>query len=821
MGNTTFFKSRYLLLLLIFNWFVLMEAQQFVGVSNKGGENASGAIFSWTQGEGVIKNEKFLTVKNPGSAPSRGVILANDGKLYGTTSSGGTCGDGTLFRYDPVTEVYESLVDFGFSNGSYPQGALFQATDGKIYGTTRGGGNNFGGIIFSFDPANDEYLVVHDFSALSGASPVSALIEPQAGFLFGHTSLGGSGGDGVLYKFDLGTNIYSVVVDFHVTDGKIPLGDLLDGGNGVIYGTTQGTNFQTGRGTIFSFDVATEVYTTLADFYPNQIGNAPRGSLVKDGDWIYGVLYEEFGNVPKVYGYNLVDEELVTKALFPMEMGGVSEAGGLVAVGNSFYGLAGWLYGNEGWLFRFDPSTSSIHVVMELDSVQLSTPVGIPLLMNGELMVLNANNGVGGVGSLFSINPTSTTASRLFDFSSPDPISNPYSTLTSVETSRPGIMYGIALNSRDSLGSLIYSYDHFSKAISPVANLFNPYQESFTELAGDKIYIIADSADYYSPAIISLNINTNSTKVEYALPDSLDQIGWRYTALIVGKNGKLYGAHPNRGIGNRGFIFSFDPVTQEFEVIAMCPTQYIGLYPWLLELESGNFLGAFDGNFMSSIDGVLFEYDVLADSFKIHHEFSTPAIRTPKNAPLELIPGKIWGIADWGGLEGRGGIYSFDLTTGSFVNEFDFTLASGSLPYGPIVENGLSFLGVLRSSGIYSFDTQTNAFTNEVSFSCEESGVLPIGITKIVNLGSTEPFQNYTIQVYPNPANTSVNLQFLDSPEPWITISLLSLDGRLIHRDSWYTAEEKNIPLVHVSPGLYVIRLTTDNFSHSEMIVVE
>jgi uncharacterized repeat protein (TIGR03803 family) len=48
-------------------------------------------------------------------------------------------------------------MDFDGTNGANPSGDLVQASNGKLYGMTYGGGDNYRGIIFSYDRATFTY----------------------------------------------------------------------------------------------------------------------------------------------------------------------------------------------------------------------------------------------------------------------------------------------------------------------------------------------------------------------------------------------------------------------------------------------------------------------------------------------------------------------------------------------------------------------------------------------------------------------------------------------------------------------------------------
>src|SRR5262245_22497894 len=78
----------------------------------------------------------------PGGCPSgAGLTEGHDGKLYGTTPGGGTAGGGTVFRLNPDGTAFEILHSFACeSDGCFPQGTLTAASDGKFYGTTFIGG---------------------------------------------------------------------------------------------------------------------------------------------------------------------------------------------------------------------------------------------------------------------------------------------------------------------------------------------------------------------------------------------------------------------------------------------------------------------------------------------------------------------------------------------------------------------------------------------------------------------------------------------------------------------------------------------------------
>jgi uncharacterized repeat protein (TIGR03803 family) len=125
---------------------VVTASGDIYGAAAAGGVGATyagGTVFGLTTagafGLNVIHNFCSLTNCDDGEFPQGGLILATDGKLYGSTSEGGFNGKGILFRMTSAG-VFDRLHSFDSSDGAYPQSALVQSTDGTFYGTTSNGG---------------------------------------------------------------------------------------------------------------------------------------------------------------------------------------------------------------------------------------------------------------------------------------------------------------------------------------------------------------------------------------------------------------------------------------------------------------------------------------------------------------------------------------------------------------------------------------------------------------------------------------------------------------------------------------------------------
>lgn len=238
------------------------------GLTSVGGSSGGltyGTIFSYD-----IATSTFSKIHEfndtDGNRPHGSLIQATDGKLYGTTRLGGSLNEGTIFSFDPVSNVFMKIHDFDGTNGRRPEGSLTQGIDGRLYGTTRYGGSSLGfgyGTIFSFDITNNSFSKIHVFDNTNGAEPTCSLIQGTDGKFYGMTSLGGQFGNGTIFSYDL-TSGYSVLENFDGVKGRQPYGSLLQGSDGKFYGMAgQGGDFE--YGTIFSYDL-TLGYSVLEHF---------------------------------------------------------------------------------------------------------------------------------------------------------------------------------------------------------------------------------------------------------------------------------------------------------------------------------------------------------------------------------------------------------------------------------------------------------------------------------------------------------------------------------------------------------------------------
>jgi uncharacterized repeat protein (TIGR03803 family) len=111
-----------------------------------------GTVFKMTQGGALTTLYSFCSQSGcaDGYSPNGALVQAMNGDLYGTTSSGGAhdsgfCpfGCGTIFKITPtgaLTTLYNFCSALGCTDGAVPEAGLVQGANGNLYGTTADGG---------------------------------------------------------------------------------------------------------------------------------------------------------------------------------------------------------------------------------------------------------------------------------------------------------------------------------------------------------------------------------------------------------------------------------------------------------------------------------------------------------------------------------------------------------------------------------------------------------------------------------------------------------------------------------------------------------
>jgi uncharacterized repeat protein (TIGR03803 family) len=222
-------------------------------------------------------------------------IQGRDGRIYVTTTDAfDTSGAGTVFVYDVNTGSRSIFYSFDTPTGANPVGGLTLGTDGNFYGTAQVGGTAGDGVLYRLSPEGD-YTVLHNFTGgTDGIYPAGPPVEAANGNFYGVTGLITAEGDGpsTAYEYAPSTGAYT-------SFGYIPetIAPLIQGTDGNLYGTSNG-----GCGSIFEMSTSGAMLSNydlcgVGGEYPigpiMQASNGNFYGVTQDGgNSNYGMIYE-------------------------------------------------------------------------------------------------------------------------------------------------------------------------------------------------------------------------------------------------------------------------------------------------------------------------------------------------------------------------------------------------------------------------------------------------------------------------------------------------------------------------------------------------
>lgn len=152
-----------------------------------------------------------------GVLPDTALVQATNGDFYGTTPRGGAnctiyagCGTASeITAAGALTTLHSFCTPNLCADGSYPNGPLVQATDGKFYGTTEFGGEADEDVGTAFEITSTGALTtLYDFCSVGGCAdgiePVAGLLQATDGTFYGTTLYGGADYEGTVFSLATG-----------------------------------------------------------------------------------------------------------------------------------------------------------------------------------------------------------------------------------------------------------------------------------------------------------------------------------------------------------------------------------------------------------------------------------------------------------------------------------------------------------------------------------------------------------------------------------------------------------------------------------------
>lgn len=376
---------------------------------------------------------------------------------------------------------YTKLFDFSNSlSGSDPMGGL--TSDGTfLYGMAQLGGTNNGGVIFKINPDGTGYTKLFDFpQGVSWDRPYGTLII-DGNFLYGMTSEGGNG-MGSVFKIQIDGTNYSEILNFTGSiNGRNPYGDLIFDGT-FLYGMTSGGGI-VDSGTVFKIKTDGTGYVKLLDFTGIANGDSPYGSLISDGNFLYGMTPNGGTNGMGVIFKIKLDGTGFYKLLdFAGAANGGTPLGSLAFDGTFLYGMTergggtGISCGGMGCgvFFKIKPDGTEYSKLLEfVDTISRSgiQPYASLTIDATFLYGMTPYGGTNANGQIFKIETDGTGYEEIFAFENPTTGVTPYGSLIS-----DGIfLYGMTLFGGTNYDGVIFKncVSHYTTSYDTLQNIFN------------------------------------------------------------------------------------------------------------------------------------------------------------------------------------------------------------------------------------------------------------------------------------------------------------------------------------------------------------
>ena len=595
-----------------------------------------GAVYSYDLATGTYTKIHSFGQSSDGQNPVGNLLLASDGKLYGITSDGGYNDKGIIFTIDPATDTYTKKLDLQNGSGGIKAAqdaasGLIQAPNGKMYGTSESGGNYPSGYqyaygnIFEYNPTTNVATNLHGFSNDSlGKNPDGAPVLVGTNELYCITrqyyQIPGTYTQephSYLWKYTISTGI-STVVD-SIANGSFN-SEILVNANGKIIITGSDYNISSSV-RFWEFNPATNT-RTLIDTSANLTYIYKGLMLASNGKYYTGGSY--YSNLPATYGtdgsfveYDAINHTVTEKFKFSDPVDGLNPDGDLLmATNGKFYGMTSkGGANNKGVVFEFNPSNDSYTKKFDLDSLTGYEPKGgLMEASNGKLYGLTYRGGDNSYGAIFEIDTNTWAITKTADFTSSirspkgrlveawngklygltawnngtifqydiaaGTITNKHSFTTndgvspygSLAIADNGKLYGITSNGGQSYYSkgTVFEYDPATDVFTMKKELYNYagyHSQGNTPLMGSDgiMYLLLSAGgngnNEYSGGAIDEYI-PGATAVSNKVSFSVSTTGSKpMGALMESANGKMYGYAWTGGANNKGTVFEYNPTS--------------------------------------------------------------------------------------------------------------------------------------------------------------------------------------------------------------------------------------------------------------------
>ena len=691
---------------------LLLDASgDLFGTTSSGGSGSYGTVFE------IPATTRTLTIladfnTNTGSSPNPGLVEDSSGNLFGTTNGGGSSSDGTVYEVAAGTHTLTTLANFTSTTGTAPYGGLVEDNSGDFFGTTESGGSSNDGTVFEMAAGTHTLTTLVNFNGTNGATPYAtgSLVEDAKGNLFGTTQSGGSANDGTVFELTAGKYNLITLYNFNGTDGLNPVAGLIEDSSGNLYGTAEygggysgGSVFKVASGT-FTIQATDAAGARASQTYPLTIYPTPTITTNTLPGW----------TVNQPYNQSVVVTSGTQPITFAVTAGSLPT--GLIL--NSITGaITGTPTTTTGSPFSFTITATDINGATASAgySVAISGP---PTITTTTLPNWTVNQAY---SQIITISGGTSPDSFALTLGSMPPgltLNSSSGVITGTPTTTTGSPFGFTITATDSTGAAVSEAYTVGIDATPTLTpttlqsgiLNQPYSQTLSVSGGTAPVSYALSAGSL-PAGLTLNsttgvisgtpTNTTVTTLYSFLTEGEQPSG----SLVEDASGNYYGATTVGGAANDGTVFEIAAATHALTtLVSFNGTNGSRPNGDLFVDSSGNLFGTTSAQGANG-DGTVFEVAAGSQIITTLYSFTATTGSSAAGGLTEDSSGDLFGTTYQGGASNDGTVFEIAAGTHAFSTVVTFAGATnGAGPSGTLLVDGSGNVFGTTSAGGASND---------------------------------------------------------------------------------------------------------------------
>lgn len=900
------------------------QTTELWGTNFIGGDDSQGRVVKVTSADVVSQAHGFPSAY-PGKGESFLKPLNYNGFLYLLSSTGGKFDRGVFTKYDPTTNISTRLFDFDRIKGSDPYGCNLLVYNNKFYGMTTSGGANNMGTIYEFDPVTNIFTKKYDFTSTIGQPYVSRFELANSKF-YSCTGGGGANNFGTLFEYDPATNICTKKLDLS-NDGGIGRGNLtgMTLFNGKLYGSMGFIN--NNDGCIFEYDPVTNIYVKKIILASTSLRNFC-GKFILNGSVFYASCNQGDGQLGQgaIVEYNPTSNTLTTKIQFVFGTGAGS-FGSLILHNGKYYGtntIGGT--NSSGAFFEWDPILNSISNRKYAGAGLGNSPSSGFEIFNNKLYTTcrEGDLSLNYRSTLVEWDVATNNITRKFIFGTGDGEmvrtkllyhdSKVYGTTTRGGTNFNGIIFSKDVNT--GAYNQLYQFPNTSVLTSGI--VYNPLS-----VYNNKIYGVANIGGASQSGVGYIFEWDIATAVFTKKLDLSAATGFKvFGQLYLHTDNNFYGISQSGGTNSTGTIFKWNPTTNIYTTIIVAPQGATGgfvasgnllyvptlsggggfgsVYAFNIATSTGLSVANYNSNLgtavgeFTSLNGILYTgttngsnlsgnilafnpttnnlsiAKILSPSFP----FGIANLGSGSNGMLAAYNNELYGFCLQGGLYNTGSIFKFNPTLNVFKKLEDHDGVNAQAGNGFIAVQTILALPVKLTYFTAAKHTNTSALIkwqtaheqNAESFEVQSStdGVNFKKIGTVTANGNTTTVNNYSfldydpkeinyyrlkqididgkymytpirllnftflkneqLKVYPNPTKGIVTIVGLNNATNLkIIVNITNSVGILVKQYKFSTTSNNSplIDLSYLSKGIYFVQFVTNNLNSTQRVILQ